>query len=42
MSRRDLLELRRLCLLAVCYGLAAAVAIFALILAIGYFLENTP
>ena len=42
MSRGDLLELWRLCRLAVCYGLAAAAAIFALILAIGYFLERTP
>jgi hypothetical protein len=36
MTRRDLLELGRLCLRAVRYGLAAAVFIFAGILLIGW------
>lgn len=36
MTRRDLLELGRLCLRATFYGLAAAVVIFAGILAIGW------
>lgn len=42
MNRRDLFELGRLCLRAVLYASIAAVTIFALILAIGYFLERTP
>lgn len=36
MTRRDLLELGRLCLRAVCYGAVATVVIFAGILAIGW------
>ena len=42
MTRRELLELRRLCLRALRYGLAAAGALFVGILALGYFLSRWP